>query len=79
MPLGSFNRKSTTSNDNRVAATDNALVIQPGGFLFNPGRGTEQIPALGGGQVSPASVLPLVIVAAVAAVFVAGVVFWRRK
>ncbi len=37
MPLGSFNKKSQENYDQRVAATDNALVLQGGAFLFSPG------------------------------------------
>ena len=38
MPFGSFNKKLQETTDARVGASDNAIVIQPGGFLFNPGR-----------------------------------------
>ena len=38
MPFGSFNKKSQTSNDNRAGASDQAVIVQTGGFIFNPGR-----------------------------------------
>lgn len=46
MPFGSFNKKIQESNDNRVGASDNAIVLQGGSFLFNPGRKNEN-PVLG--------------------------------
>lgn len=36
MPFASGNKKQANVYDNRVAAADNAIVLQNGGFLFAP-------------------------------------------
>lgn len=70
MPFGSFNKKSQSAADNRVGASDNAIVLQNGGFLFNPGRALEN-DTLNAGPSGAAKVnWPVVAVAAGALVAV---------
>ena len=38
MPFASGNKKTNNAYDQRVGASDNAVVVQNGGFIFNPGR-----------------------------------------
>lgn len=42
--------KTTTSLDNRVGASDDAIVLQSGAFLFNPGRSLDNKTASAGDE-----------------------------
>jgi len=73
MPFGSFNKKSQTSNDNRAGASDQAVIVQTGGFIFNPGRNLANDQLL-----DPAAKTNWVLIGAVA-VAVGAVVFLISK
>lgn len=74
MPFGSFNKKSQTSNDNRVGASDEAVIVQNGGFIFNPGRNLANDQLL-----DPAAKTNWVLIGAAVAVVVAVVFLISKK
>ena len=66
--------KSTTSSDNRIGASDDAVIVQPGGFIFNPGRtlANDQL-------LDPATKPNWVVIGAAVAVVVLVLFLFTRK
>lgn len=76
-----FNRSSSTSEDNRLAATDDAIVLTSGGFLFAPNRtlpnATAAATATGSKLTPELMAIVTAIVVGIAAMFLGGL--WKGK